>query len=68
MTELASAEVLITVGVDPQGDVHVAAALDQLGRLLETQSVPTTPVGLLRPARVGWEIGDHRAIWDGGHR
>ena len=45
MTELASAEVLITVGVDTHGDVHVAAALDQLGRLLETKSVPTTSSG-----------------------
>jgi transposase len=45
MTTVASTEVQITVGVDTHADVHVAAALDQLGRLLETQSVPTTPTG-----------------------
>jgi transposase len=31
--------------VDTHADVHVAAALDHLGRLLATQSVPTTPAG-----------------------
>ena len=35
----------ITVGVDTHADVHVAAAVDQLGRLLGTQSVPSTPAG-----------------------
>ena len=45
MTTVASTEVQVTVGVDTHADVHVAAALDQLGRLLATQSVPTTPAG-----------------------
>jgi transposase len=45
MTTLVSTEVQITVGVDTHADVHVAAALDQLGRLLATHSVPTTPTG-----------------------
>ena len=45
MTELVSTEVQVTVGVDTHADVHVAAALDQLGRLLATQSVPSTPAG-----------------------
>ena len=35
---------LVTVEVDSHG-VHVAAALDQLGRLLATTSVPTTTRG-----------------------
>ena len=45
MATLVSTEVRITVGVDTHADVHVAAALDQLGRLLATHSVPTTPTG-----------------------
>jgi hypothetical protein len=35
----------VTVGVDTHGDVHVAHAKDQLGRRLDTVSVPTTPSG-----------------------
>ncbi len=35
----------VTVGVDAHGDVHVAHAKDQLGRRLDTVSVPTTPSG-----------------------
>src|ERR1700730_3562364 len=45
MTTVGSTEVQLTVGVDTHADVHVAAALDHLGRLLATQSVPTTPAG-----------------------
>jgi transposase len=45
MTTVASTEVQLTVGVDTHADVHVAAALDHLGRLMATQSVPTTPAG-----------------------
>ena len=45
MTTVVSTELQITVGVDTHADAHVAAALDQLGRLLETHSVPTTPTG-----------------------
>jgi transposase len=45
MTTVASTEVQLTVGVDTHADVHVAAALDHLGRLLATQSVRTTPAG-----------------------
>ena len=32
-------------GVDTHADVHVAAALDQVGGLLGTESFPTTPAG-----------------------
>lgn len=35
----------ITGGVDTHLDVHVAAALDQIGGLLGTASFPTTPAG-----------------------
>ena len=37
--------VQVTLGVDTHADVHVAAAVDQLGRLLGTHSTPTTPAG-----------------------
>jgi transposase len=52
MTALMSAEVQVTVGVDTHADVHVAAALNQLGRLLATRSVPSTPAGYR--ALVAW--------------
>jgi transposase len=38
-------EVRVTVGVDTHTDVHVAAAIDQHGRLLDTTSVPSTAAG-----------------------
>jgi transposase len=52
MTALVSMEVQVTVVVDTHADVHVAAALNQLGRLLATQSVPSTPAGYR--ALVAW--------------
>ena len=36
---------MVTGGVDTHLDVHVAAALDQIGGLLGTASFPTTPLG-----------------------
>src|SRR6266540_6881519 len=41
----APAERRVTVGVDTPADVHVAAALDHLGRLLGTHASPTTAAG-----------------------
>ncbi len=35
----------LTVGVDTHLDVHVAHAVDQLGRSMATVSIPTTPAG-----------------------
>jgi transposase len=35
----------VTVGVDTHGHVHVACALDQLGRQLATRQAATTPAG-----------------------
>ncbi len=35
----------VTGGVDTHKDLHVAAALDGVGRLLATQSFPTTTAG-----------------------
>ncbi len=45
-------DVHVTVGVDSHANVHVAAALDQLGRLLGTHSAPTTRAGYA--ALIGW--------------
>src|SRR5438270_9545788 len=42
----------ITGGVDTHKDLHVAAALDDLGKLLGTQSFPTTAAGYR--ALLGW--------------
>jgi hypothetical protein len=36
---------LVTLGVDTHAETHVAAALDQAGRLLGIRAVPTTPAG-----------------------
>ena len=36
---------VVTVGVDTHKDVHVAVALDQLGRRLDTVEIPTTADG-----------------------
>ena len=38
-------DVVVTGGVDTHQDLHVAAALDQLGRLLGTHAFPTTAAG-----------------------
>jgi transposase len=45
MHELRQAPVQITLGVDTHAEVHVAAALDQRGRLLGTCAIPTTVAG-----------------------
>jgi transposase len=37
--------VRLTVGVDTHADQHVAAALDQCGRLIGTRAIPATPAG-----------------------
>lgn len=45
LLESASAEVTVTLGVDTHKDVHVAVALDGLGRRLGTLSVLANPRG-----------------------
>jgi len=49
MADLAAS---VTGGVDTHKDLHVAAALDGVGRLLGTQSFPTTAPGYR--ALLGW--------------
>jgi transposase len=40
-----SDQTAVTVGVETHCDVHVAAVLDQAGRMLDTRSFPTTTRG-----------------------
>lgn len=42
---MADLEVVVTGGVDTHKDTHVAAALDQLGRVLGTEAFPATAAG-----------------------
>ena len=51
MTTMTGTDVVVTGGVDTHKDVHVAAALDQLGRVLGTNSFPTTPNGYRQLSR-----------------
>jgi transposase len=55
MTTSALMEAQLTVGVDTHADVHVAAAIDQMGRLIATHSVAATPSGYR--ALVAWASG-----------
>lgn len=45
MDTMTEDEPRVTVGVDTHGELHVAAVLDDRGRLLGTQSFPTTVSG-----------------------
>lgn len=51
------AEVRVIVGVDTHADVHVAAAIDQHGRLLATTSVPSTAAGHAQLTAWAQELG-----------
>lgn len=48
MTTMTVLDVVVTGGVDTHQDLHVAAALDQLGRVLATATFPTTVGGYRR--------------------
>jgi transposase len=48
---------VITIGVDSHKDAHVAAAVDQLGRILATTSIPTTPQGFVQLERWASRLG-----------
>jgi transposase len=47
----------VTVGVDSHKDVHVAAAVDQVGRILGTTWVPTTTQGSAQLLRWATHLG-----------
>ena len=49
MTTMTSSAALVTGGVDTHADVHVAAAVDQVGGVLGTASFPTTAQTPLEP-------------------
>ena len=84
MTSIAEDQEIVTVGVDTHGEVHVAAVLDQRGRLLATESFPTTSAGhrslerwaggFGRIEAVGvegtgaWGAGVARHLAEAGHR
>jgi transposase len=60
MTTMTQTTVDVIGGVDTHGDVHVAAALDHIGRLLDTASFATTAAGnreLLAWLRSHGELG-----------
>ena len=62
MTTIADQPVDVTLGIDTHRDVHVAAALDQHGRLLGTASFPTTTSGHRRLERWACEFGTIDAV------
>ena len=45
MDTMTDVDVVVTGGVDTHKDLHVAAALDQFGRLLGTEEFPTNSAG-----------------------
>jgi transposase len=52
----------VTAGVDTHKDIHVAAVLDELGRLLEVSSFPTTRHGYRRLLAWVQSFGDIDAV------
>jgi transposase len=52
----------VTIGVDTHQDVHVAHANDQLGRRLDTLSIPTTPAGYQHLLRWAHKLGEVEAF------
>jgi len=46
---MASTERVVTSGIDTHKDVHVAAAIDERGKILDTAHFTTTAEGCERP-------------------
>jgi transposase len=59
MTTIAVPTGAVTVGVDTHKDIHVAAVLDEVGRLLGSCGFPTDPAG--NAALIGW-VEQHGSI------
>ena len=55
MTTMTSPAAFVTGGVDTHRDIHVAAALDQIGGLLGTATFATTSAGYR--ALLAWLVG-----------
>ena len=52
----------VTAGVDTHKDFHVAAALDDIGKLLGTETFPATPAGYRALHRWLTDLGDIDAV------
>lgn len=57
MSTMAQSEMVVTVGVDTHRDVHVAAALDERGRLLGSESFPVSRDGYEAMVRWAQRLG-----------
>jgi transposase len=62
MTTMTDTPRRVTGGVDTHKDSHVAAALDEVGRVLGTEEFPATPAGYRRLSRWLGEFGDVVAV------
>ncbi|HYY88972.1 MAG TPA: transposase, partial [Chloroflexota bacterium] len=58
MHELGRGPERVTLGVDTHAEVHVAAALDERGRLLGTCTIATTPAGFAELVRWAEQYGE----------
>ena len=72
MATIAHPDAGVTGGVDTHKDIHVAAALDDLGRLIAVESFPTIarelyPLTALPPDRdrSQWPLDNQRRITSG---
>ncbi len=59
---IAALDVGVIIGVDTHADLHVTAALDHLGRRLDTRSFPTTPSGYAELERWATALGPVHAF------
>ena len=64
MPRIAEQNGPVTGGVDTHADVHVAAVVDQVGRVLGTHAFPVTAAGY--PGRAGVDEFARRAGHGGG--
>jgi transposase len=62
LTTIAEPPVRVTVGIDTHGEVHVAALLDERGRLLGTESFTSTASGHRRLERWAQGFGTIDAV------
>jgi len=62
MTTIADEVARVTIGIDTHKDVHVTAVLDERGRLLGTQSFPTTGKGHRLLERWATSFGEVDAV------
>ena len=48
---------VVVIGVDTHAETHTAAAVDELGRILDVIEIPSTPAGHRRLLRWAWRLG-----------